>query len=569
MRRFAFLTVLFAVPVLFAGPAEGVFARFGDAIGLDGADAGGIRARPVLPGVLDGAWEVEVPAAPDRAWTLVSPGGARLGPFVHSRFTVVGPSVWSDETPACYRLVASGPDGERTALVRFCTRETRDGRFFLNGRPVDLRVGDAGDAGGARGRDADEVFRALREARCNAVVSDVASALPGFRRRCFEAGVFLVERASAGGSAVDLFAAGSPAWRERVHAHRPFSVSCREPYGRWVVSNRQAFVDARATSLSWRLFEDGRETDDGRLDLFALAPRRSASFDLPDAVVRALGRGRTVSVRFSFETDGRPVAEDQIDYPVGRSLDVSAACAGDVPSFDAAGGCRTFETPRARWRFDPSTGLPCAFARRRFLFPDRELLAGAVRLCVETPAGRETLVPRAHHVAPVGVRAGGAAFSALVDGCRETSTGLVCRARFALGWGVFPDGTLLLEARRLDGPSSGRAGVSLPVAASSARVSWFGRGPWPHVPGACSAAFRGRWTDAAFAGGREDVFAARFGGLSVRTAGAPFALVRDGDVFSLLADGTLRLAVSPGDAPLAPCAFPAGWPVSDFDSERE
>jgi hypothetical protein len=89
------------------------------------------------------------------------------------------------------------------------------------------------------------------------------------------------------------------------------------------------------------------------------------------------------------------------------------------------------------------------------------------------------------------------------------------------------------------------------------------------VPGACSAAFRGRWTDAAFAGGREDVFAARFGGLSVRTAGAPFALVRDGDVFSLLADGTLRLAVSPGDAPLAPCAFPAGWPVSDFDSERE
>lgn len=562
------------------GRAVGVHERFDDAVAIgEGPADFSVSVRPVLTNSLDGAWEVDLATASPLAEATLCDldGGNPRGPFTLGRFTVVAPPLWSDERPDCLRLRMATAKGGREALVRFCVHETRDGAFWLNGRQVDLRVGDVASAAltpasSATARAA--AFRALRAAGCNAAYAD---GLPGgalFAAECFLSGLLPVARGDrVATDSGDVLAEDDPLRPLKRHRNRRWAAGVAGQFGRISVTNRNAFTDATGVALEWTLLVDGEKSGSGEIDLCALAPRTAARFDLPDEVAKARAGSGSVSLRFAFVRDGETIAEDQADFPPDRDLAPFADGEGEV-AFAATERGPSFSAGGRRYVFDRETGLPRSVARTG-LFRDRELLSRPFALYCAEADGPRALVAHAASFSPVEREGGSLTFTAIVEGLDPYS--LEPRIRLAVRWRVTADGSLsfLSRTERVALSGSARVGLAFAPAGDGAEVEWFGLGPEPNGPGWTEGAFVGRWRDADFAGGREGVRGARFGELAFRSLAAPFAIASvggkagEGRAFAIVSDGALAFALTPGARALTPRAPEGDISLPGFETESE
>ncbi len=132
------------------------------------------RARPVLDGKFDGAWEVEVDTDDGNETALYTWDGELVGRWAAKRFTVVAPKLWSAEQPNCYKLVVNNGEEYVSCVFGFRTSEIRNGRYYFNGKPIKLK--------GANRSETDPMFghyvpmwrheqdiALMKDANCNAV----------------------------------------------------------------------------------------------------------------------------------------------------------------------------------------------------------------------------------------------------------------------------------------------------------------------------------------------------------------------------------------------------------------
>lgn len=492
------------------------------ALGLR-ADGLSVTTHQLLPGN-DSHWLVEVRAAGDVASSVLDARGRLVaGPFAAKTFAVSGVSPWTAETPTCYRLVTER-DGARTETVfGFTEQVVRGDRLFVNGTPVRLKLGP-------------------RELNGNTVASDAATADEAWTN-----GLYRVAPEHL--AQLDVQQARELPGATR-HAFQDWSVQATNYWGRLLVTNRSAFLDGSAVTLRWTLLLDGEPTRSGELPLLGLKPGRSMTLDMPPEAVAARTGDASASLRLTFLRAARVIAEDQIDLVASRALNTLAAAgrrwyslfeptvAYDETGAAVAGTVRRFTTDRACFTYAEDDIGGITYTRRGF-FSDTPLLTRVLpwRRLPVGGAGPDLAYPPS---AVDGVN-GALSFTALAE-----AGGVEAAQR----WTVYPDGTVCCRAR-LRAPTARageRLGFVLALAQPVDRLEWFGRGPWSHGRHETEGAFLGRWTaEVAEAFAAEEVRGFRLGDLTVRTAGAPFAIRLDRRGFVDLfgepdADGVVDLA---------------------------
>lgn len=502
-----------------------------------------VATRPVVSGKYDGAWTVAVDGAgKDFECSVFDMDGDLVaGPFVTSPFPVPEPKTWTAETPNCYRLVVRSTSGEdepdepEEVVFGFCTRHVKGGRLYVNGQPVRLKF-------------------APKELNGNAGLSSQI-----MREDAFLKGVY----ALSGEEAVQVAheTALETPWATR-HAFRDWSVKATNYFQRIVVANRNAFVGSDGVELRWRLFRDGREVDDGEVELRGIGPGQEALYDMPqEAVAAQYGEG-TVSIRFEFVRDGMFVAEDQVDLMESREVKPLAPPPGFfAPSsveFEASGRERVFTAGGVRLVYGDSDAFPSSFAKTG-MFGGKTLFDG-MRLCSEIIdlTDRADAKPRS----PVEERAGALSFITFSD--HKYGVGRGTMMPLSAKWTVYPNGIVSCRARLRQGDLQGRCGLvfSIPYKAPGSKwyslylshplpgedvdVEWFGLGPRANGRDSSEGAFLGCWrTDATVPIRAEKTRGVRVGSLTVRTLGAPFAFSVEGaqDVKSSSDDGHILLTV--------------------------
>lgn len=499
-----------------------------------------LGTQPMTPGSYDSAWELRVDAGMNVESSVYTMDGNLIaGPFLIDRFHVPGARAWSAETPRCYRVVARAADGASVERVfGFVERKIRGGRLYVNGRPVRVKLGP-------------------KELNGNAIVMPRGAA-PDVVEAAFIDGVY----ALTGEELVQVtheVATGSPGLTR--HLFRDWTVSATNYFGRIVIRNLNSFRDAADVRLKWTLLVDGEEEDDGEIDLMGLKPNRTTVRDMPEEVVKARLSGGTVSVRFEFVRDGDVVACDQVDIVHGRCLE-PLKTDGGVVKFMEDGDILVFRTGRMMSRgvilkYDRSTGFPVSMTRRGVMWNTR-ILRG-VFPAMEGLGVAENLAGK--YVSQVNEREGALSVTSL-SRCvfsppyKSKSS---YRSEVAAVWSVYRSDVVACRAKTRASVDA-RAGFAFEVA-SPGDVEWFGPGPFNTVRNISQeGAFLGRWRRGLDEGPVkvESAMGVRFGGLTVRTLGAPFAFAvettEDGRtflcVYSSAKDGEMSFTLSVGDGEL-------------------
>jgi len=498
-----------------------VFLAIAAAAALSAQASVRVATRPVVPGGYDGAWTVSLNGTGKdfECSVLNMDGDLVAGPFVTSPFPVPAPKTWTAETPNCYRLVVRGTSGEdepeepEEVVFGFCTRRVAGGRLYVNGRPVRLKF-------------------APKELNGNAGLASQV-----LREDALLSGVY----ALSGEEAVQV--AHETAWETPEatrHAFRDWSVKATNYFQRIVVANRNVFVGSEGVELRWRLFRDGREVDDGEIELRGIGPGQEALYDMPqEAVAAQYGEG-TVSIRFEFVRDGAVVAEDQVELMESREVEPLAPRSGFFApkpvEFEATDCERIFTAGGVRLVYGDRDAFPSSFAKTgmlggKTLFDGMHLYSEIIDL-----TDRADAKPRA----PVEERAGALSFTTFSD--HKYGVGRGTMMPLSAKWTVYPNGIVSCHARLRQGDLQGRCGLvfsipykapgpkwyslylSMPVPGEDVDVEWFGLGPRSNGRDSSEGAFLGRWrTDATAPLRAEKTRGVRVGSLTVRTLGAPFA----------------------------------------------
>ena len=570
---------MFATSLLFA--FLGLFGRSNTAVPEIEVAA---VTRPCVAARPDSAWEVRIVESGEFTARLYDASGALVaGPCASKRFTVPRADLWSPEDPVLYRLELENAEGVRSAVLPFRWTGLENGAFRLNGRDFPLRALAPGEAAGTEPTEASmrEELRAAKAVRANAVTAAYRHDSALWRRICLEEGFFIV----GGGVPVETVVCTTGRDRhETAYAARPWSVRETNYFQRVIVRNGTRFTPARGVTLDWTVLKDGVPAARGAFDLRGLRPQSECSFGMPGEAVAAAADGSSVSVRFAFRKGREPLGEDQIDVVASRDLEIPAT-AGRI-GYTESDETFSFATRRAEIAFSRRTGLPVAFTPRRFLRPDRQLLAAGLAPVSALFAG--PAVPTVREISPVDERAGRVTFKSFVDWTAPASDGRTVLLASVFRWTVFADGTLACDAavQPLPGSDFAAAGLALgfSVPGADTEVRWFGRGPWEHRAGD-AAAFLGLWTrpgtdfadadDPAATGLRTDTRGFAAGGIAVRTLASPFDFTArpeaESDSLRLAvftrpaADGRLefRFTMAPDDGPLSARAFDRS-PIPDF-----
>ena len=497
-----------------------------------------VETRPMTPGSYDSAWELRVDAGRNVESSVYTMDGNPLaGPYLIDRFHVPGARAWSAETPRCYKVVAKAADGSSVERVfGFVEREIRDGRLYINGRPVRVKLGP-------------------KELNGNSVI------LPrDARREMVDAALRDGMYAITGEELVQVaheVATGSPGLTR--HLFRDWTVAPTNYFGRIVISNLNSFLDSTGVTLKWTLLVDGREEDDGKIDLMGLKPGSATVRDMPEEVVKARLSGGTVSIRFSFFRDGDEIARDQVDIVQGRCLDPLASEGGGDVKFSEDGDMISFRTGGMMSRgvlfdYDRWSGLPRSLTHRGVMWNTKTLKG--VFPAVEGHGVAEEV--SAKHVSQVDERGGALTVSSL-SRCVFSppyQAQSSFRSELSAVWTVYPSGVVACRAKARAGAKA-RTGFAFELA-SPGDVEWFGPGPFnTYRTVSQEGAFLGRWRRSPADGPVmvESATGVRFGGLTVRTLGAPFAFAVETTeegrtllrVYSPAADGELSFTLSLGD----------------------
>ena len=509
-----------------------VFLAIAAAAALSAQASVRVATYPVVSGGYDGAWMVSLDGAgKDFECSVFDMDGDFVaGPFVTSPFPVPEPKTWTAETPNCYKLVVRStseedePEEPEEVVFGFCTRRVAGGKLYVNGRPVRLKF-------------------APKELNGNA---GLASQI--LREDALLSGVY----ALSGEEAVQV--AHETAWEAPEatrHAFRDWSVKATNYFQRIVVANRNAFVGSDGVELRWRLFRDGREVDDGEVELRGIGPGQEALYDMPqEAVAAQYGEG-TVSIRFEFVRDGVSVAEDQVDLMESREVEPLAPPSGFFApgpvEFESSDSERVFTAGGVRLVYGDRDAFPSSFAKTG-IFGGKTFLGGktlfdGMRLCSEIIdlTDRADAKPRA----PVEERAGALSFITFSD--HKYGVGRGTKMPLSAKWTVYPNGIVSCRARLRQGDLQGRCGLvfsipykapgprwyslylSTPMPGEDVDVEWFGLGPGANKRDSSEGAFLGRWrTDATMPIRAEKTRGVRVGSLTVRTLGAPFAFSVEG-----------------------------------------
>lgn len=498
-----------------------------------------VFTRPI-DGVYTGPWMVEVAVRGEADCRVFDEKGRLVaGPFAAKEFAVPDVRTWSAETPVCYRLRATIAGETRETVFAFAERVVKDGRLYVNGRPVRLKLAP------------------------KALNGNVVPATDCSREEALREGVYRLSRDQLDRLAVERPSAISG---ETRHRFQDWSVVPTNYFSRIVVTNRNAFRDASDVTLRWTVLRDGCAEKSGEIDLLKLKPGCSTSFDMPPEVVAARFGEGTVGVRFAFVRAGETIAEDQIDLVASRELKpfgmasegwldaILPACFadrvayGELPRPDGSVQ-RRFTTDDAVFAYGTSGDGTVSYSKCGF-FSDTELVRRVTPYREEPVAAAEDVVLDLPP-SPVEEHGGALSFTDLDE---------VGPLRMAARWTVSPDGSVACQARlRAEGAAPHeRLGVVLSLGSAVRRIEWFGRGPWSHGRTGTEGAFLGRWTtDPGEDFSAEETRGIRLGDLTVRTLGAPFAFRLQGGTRLLLAgdpgaDGTVELAftLSVGDREL-------------------
>ena len=500
-----------------------------------------LETRPMTPGAYDSAWELRVDAGRNvESCVYTMDGNLIAGPYLIDRFHVPGARAWSAETPRCYRVVAKASDGSSAERVfGFVERRIKNGRLYVNGRPVRVKLGP-------------------KQLNGNAVV------LPrGTTSEVVETAFLDGVYALSGEELVQVsheVATGSPGLTR--HLFRDWTVSATNYFGRIVIRNLNSFLDSTDVELKWTLLVDGREEDDGEIELMGLKPQCAAVRDMPGEVVRARLSGGTVSVRFSFFRDGDEIARDQVDIVQGRCLEPLQGEGGGAVKFDEDRGRLVFRTGGMlsrgiRWVYDRSSGFPVSLTHRGVVW-DTKVLKGVFPV-MEGLGVAENLTAKS--VSQVDEREGALSVSSLSK-CvfaPPYKTESSYRSEVAAVWTVYRSGVMACRAKTRAGVDA-RAGFAFEPA-SPGDVEWFGPGPFNTFRNVSrEGAFLGRWRRRPAEGPVkvESAMGVSFGGLTVRTLGAPFAFAvettDEGRVFLCIysseKDGEISFTLSVGDRDL-------------------
>jgi len=487
-----------------------------------------VTTRPILKERFDGAWSVRVAGAAENSdFSVFDLAGNRVaGPFALDWFTVHSPKLWSDESPSCYRLVASSGTNREEKVFGFRTMVVRDGRLFVNGRPVRVKFAPKRLNGNAVPASRTTETRALLDG-VYAIPGDIALQIAHERERATETAT--------------------------RHVFRNWAAIPTNFYGRVLVENRNAFTGADGVKLKWTLLVDGEAAGAGVFDLRGLGPGRSTVFDMPLAAEAARREGGTVSVRFDFVKNGFIIATDQADIVESREFEPLPKSGGlfgrGKVGFSKDAETMKFQAGNALsggtlFAFDAAAGQPASFARTG-LFDDCRPFLVSVRPAMEGEGAAD--FSKAMSVSPISEKDGSLVFAAVsraefrqpfrVDTTLAVTT-------FA-EWTVNPSGIVSCRSR-LNPSKNLRAGIAFTVATGDmkANAEWFGLGPEDNTPEECEGVFLGRWRRS-FKGGAvkaESVRGVRVGDLTVRTLSAPFAIhVRD------IGDGLAEVSVfAPG-----------------------
>jgi len=524
-----------------------------------------IATRPVVSGKYDGAWTVSVDGAGKdfECSVLDMDGDLVAGPFVTSPFPVPAPKTWTAETPNCYRLVVRRTSGDEASeeseddLFGFCTRRVEGGRLYVNGRPVRLKF-------------------APKELNGNAGLSSQI-----MRDDALLGGIYTLSGDEAVQVAHETALETPGATR---HVFQDWSVKATNYFQRIIVSNRNAFVGSDGVELRWRLLRDGREVDDGEVELRGIGPGQDALYDMPqEAVVAQYGEG-TVSIHFDFVKDGVSIAEDQVDLMESREVKPLAPPSGFFApgpvEFESSDGERVFTAGGVRLVYGNGDAFPSSFEKTG-MFGGKTLFDG-MRLCSEIIdfSNRADVKPRS----PVEERTGALSFTTFSD--HKYGVGRGTMMPLSAKWTVYPNGIVSCHARLRQGDLQGRCGLvfsipykapgpkwyslylSMPVPGEDVDVEWFGLGPRTNGRDSSEGAFLGRWrTNATETIRAEKTRGVRVGSLTIRTLGAPFAF----SVESAPDEGPILLTIysEPDADGMADFAFTLSADDSDLTARTE
>ena len=344
-----------------------------------------------------------------------------------------------------------------------------------------------------------------------------------------------------------------PGYYEVKHVYRNWTVAATNYFQRFVVKNKNFFIDSKGVELKWKLLVDGEEEDSGEFDLYGLGPRQEAVYDMPAEAIKALRFGGTVSVRFEFVKNGKVVADDQIDLLEDRNYRSLASRGGKVVFSSLDDDTFEFKTGDMKIVFSRDSAMPISIKKFGWL-RDKELLKKPFRLdAFRAPSSNESwlgaewkalgfdsLVPTPLQEPVVENRNGALTFASLVEwSAPEAKAPVSARVKFvaAQRWTVYPGGIVSCRVKiRPIGPKKelARVGFSMELAEADPKVEWLGLGPWENFADRKSGAFLGRWeldaSDFYFpyarnetCGNREGTRGVSVGDLTVRTLGAPFA----------------------------------------------
>ena len=144
-----------------------------------------------------------------------------------------------------------------------------------------------------------------------------------------------------------------PGYYEIRHVFQNWSAGLSEDGEKVVLRNKNYFVDASGVTCRWTAFSNGVAFSAGTFDLGGLRPQSSCVHPLPPAVRSFNGTG-DLSLRVEFACDETVEADDQIDFPRGRTEPLGPS--GGMPKCVTTGDEYAFETIAGSFAFSRKTG---------------------------------------------------------------------------------------------------------------------------------------------------------------------------------------------------------------------
>ncbi len=349
-----------------------------------------------------------------------------------------------------------------------------------------------------------------------------------------------------------------PQFDEVKKVHQDFHLSgvdVTKPDLKIRIGNERFFIGMNDVRASWKLFKDGTQAAEGKLDLPEIAPQSSAEFTIATGVIPDPKSEYLFRIRYDLAADkpwhptGMPIAWDELPLSWGqRTAGGPKSAEGKVTLADAAEAV-TLTGGKTVAMIDKKSGVLSSLKHE-----GKEILLSPLRLNFWRPPTNNDEGAKLPRQLAVWRRAGADATAISVEAKEEGNEVLaVSRIKIPAGdseakvqWWLHPSGQLSVEVEFTPKgllPMIPRLGMqcSLPAAVNS--LTWFGKGPhetyadrssgaWTAVHSIGIAQLFHRYTDPQESGNRSDVRWARF----VPAAG--------GEGFQVDATGDSLLAVS-------------------------